>query len=78
MSWKVAGINFDHFHMGDMLRMVHDHPDAEIVGISDEQSERMLEAQKNFVLREGQVKCPRYRGYEPLPSRCLPFYPSTK
>ncbi|MSU63743.1 MAG: Gfo/Idh/MocA family oxidoreductase [Pedosphaera sp.] len=42
--WKIAGINFDHFHMGDLLRYVHEHPRAEIVGISDEQPARMEEA----------------------------------
>jgi glucose-fructose oxidoreductase len=35
-KWRVAGINFDHMHMGDLLRMVHEHPDAEIVGICDQ------------------------------------------
>ncbi len=25
-KWKIAGINFDHFHMGDLLRMAHEHP----------------------------------------------------
>ncbi len=55
MAWKVAGINFDHFHMGDLLRMVADHPDAEIVGISDEQPERMAEAAKKFELGGEQV-----------------------
>lgn len=49
--WKIAGINFDHFHMGDLLRMAHDHPDVEIVGISDEQPERMSGAAANFGLR---------------------------
>lgn len=43
-TWKIAGINFDHFHMGDLLRMAHDHPQVEIAGISDEQPERMREA----------------------------------
>ncbi|MBM3823628.1 MAG: Gfo/Idh/MocA family oxidoreductase [Verrucomicrobia bacterium] len=43
-TWRIAGINFDHFHMGDLLRMAHDHPRVEIVGISDEQSARMEEA----------------------------------
>ncbi|MBI3879019.1 MAG: Gfo/Idh/MocA family oxidoreductase [Verrucomicrobia bacterium] len=42
--WKIAGINFDHFHMGDLLRYAHEHPRAEIVGISDEQPARMAEA----------------------------------
>lgn len=34
--WKVAGINFSHMHMGDLLRNVSDHPCAEIVGVCDE------------------------------------------
>jgi len=42
--WKIAGINFDHFHMGDLLRMSAEHPHAEIVAISDEQAPRMKEA----------------------------------
>lgn len=54
-KWKIAGINFDHFHMGDLLRMAHEHPQAEIVGISDEQPERMVEATKNFGLTDDQV-----------------------
>jgi glucose-fructose oxidoreductase len=40
-AWKIAGINFDHMHMGDLLRKVSEHPAAEIVGISDEQPQRM-------------------------------------
>jgi len=47
-AWKIAGINFDHFHMGDLLRMVRDHPRAEIVGICDEHPERMQLAVRNF------------------------------
>ena len=46
--WKIAGINFDHMHMGDLLRMVHEHPSAEIVGISDEQPPRMRDAAGKF------------------------------
>ena len=46
--YRIAGINFDHFHMGDLLRDAHEHPDAEIVGICDEQPERMRDAQRNF------------------------------
>ena len=40
-TWKIAGINFDHCHMGDLLQMAHEHPQAEIVGICDEQPARM-------------------------------------
>ncbi len=47
---RVAGINFEHFHMGDLLRMVHEHPGAELVGICDEQPERMQGAIANFVI----------------------------
>jgi glucose-fructose oxidoreductase len=42
--WRVAGINFDHFHMGDLLRMARGHPQVELVGISDETPARMEEA----------------------------------
>ncbi|MFP6900704.1 MAG: Gfo/Idh/MocA family oxidoreductase [Opitutales bacterium] len=47
-TWKVAGINFDHMHMGDLLRMVHEHPNAEIAGICDEQASRMQASVENF------------------------------
>src|SRR4051794_15621290 len=46
--WKVAGINFDHQHMGDLLRMAFDHPDVEVVGICDEAAERMQSAIATF------------------------------
>ncbi len=46
--WRIAGINFDHMHMGDLLRMVHEHPGAELVGICDEQPPRMEMAARNF------------------------------
>lgn len=39
--WKVAGVNFDHMHMGDLLRMAHEHPLTEIVGVADEDLERV-------------------------------------
>lgn len=46
--WKIAGINFDHFHMGDNLRAAHEHPNVEIVGLCDEDPARMQEAIRNF------------------------------
>ena len=54
-KWRIAGINFDHFHMGDLLRFVHEHPCAEIAGISDEQPSRMIDAKQNFGLSDDQV-----------------------
>jgi predicted dehydrogenase len=52
---RVAGINFDHMHMGDLLRMVHDHPQAEIVGICDDDPERMQAAIRNFAIPSDRV-----------------------
>jgi glucose-fructose oxidoreductase len=49
-KWKIVGINFDHMHMGDLLRRVHAHPDAEIVGVCDENSARMETAVRTFGL----------------------------
>src|SRR5579871_5419450 len=42
--YQIVGINFDHMHMGDLLRKVQEHPDAEIAGICDENPQRMQEA----------------------------------
>ena len=39
--WKIVGINFDHFHMGDLLRLVYEHPSAEIAGVCDDDPERL-------------------------------------
>ncbi|HEY8749641.1 MAG TPA: hypothetical protein VIM11_16780, partial [Tepidisphaeraceae bacterium] len=39
--WRVVGINFDHMHMGDLLRMTLEQPHAELVGVSDEDPERV-------------------------------------
>src|SRR5678815_1161089 len=32
-KWRIAGINWDHMHMGDLLRMASEAPNAEIVGV---------------------------------------------
>jgi glucose-fructose oxidoreductase len=53
--FRIAGINFDHMHMGDLLRMVHEHPEAEIVGVSDEQPDRMASAVANFAIPRERV-----------------------
>ena len=33
--YKIAGICFDHAHIGDLLRMAREHPQVEIVGVAD-------------------------------------------
>jgi predicted dehydrogenase len=47
---KVVGLNFDHMHMGDLLRMCHEHPGVEIAGICDDDRSRMQAAIANFDL----------------------------
>lgn len=46
--WKVAGVNFDHFHMGDNLQFAAEHPNCEIVALCDERPERMQDAINRF------------------------------
>ncbi len=43
-KWRVVGISFDHMHMGDLLRQVHEHPDAEIAGLYDPSRNKMAAA----------------------------------
>ena len=47
-GWKVAGVGFDHMHMGDLLRMVHGHERASICGMLDSHPERMSAAARSF------------------------------
>ena len=47
-KFRIVGISFDHMHMGDLLRLVYAHPDAEIVGIFDPDRSKMKAAIKNF------------------------------
>jgi len=54
-TWRIAGINFDHFHMGDLLRMAAAHPQVELVGISDEQPQRMEEAIRKLKIPRDRV-----------------------
>jgi len=53
--YRIVGINFDHMHMGDNLRMACEHPDAEIVGVCDEDPRRMAGAVQNFALPDERV-----------------------
>ena len=52
---RVVGINFDHMHMGDLLRKCHEHPGVEIAGICDEDPRRMQAAIANFGIPPGRV-----------------------
>lgn len=52
---KIVGINFDHFHMGDLLAMAAETEGVEIVGLCDEQPERMQDAIKKFGISQDRV-----------------------
>jgi predicted dehydrogenase len=52
---KVVGISFDHMHMGDLLRLTHTHPDAEIAGIFDPDPKKMESAIANFAISPDKV-----------------------
>ena len=54
-GFRVVGISFDHMHMGDLLRQVHEHPNAEIVGIFDPDRNKMASAIANFSIPEDRV-----------------------
>ena len=54
-KWKIAGINFDHMHMGDLLRNAFEHPDVEIAGICDENPEQMEISLRNFNIPRDRV-----------------------
>ncbi len=53
--WKVVGIHFAHMHMGDLLRQVHEHPNAEIVGIFHPERDEMQMSMDNFSIPEDRV-----------------------
>ncbi len=52
---RIVGISFDHMHMGDLLRLVHDHPEAELVGIFDPDREKMASAITTFAIPDARV-----------------------
>ncbi|MGJ8583331.1 MAG: Gfo/Idh/MocA family protein [Marinosulfonomonas sp.] len=54
-KFRIVGISFDHMHMGDLLRLVAEHPNAEIVGIFDPDPSRMQSAIENFGISADQV-----------------------
>ena len=52
---RVVGISFDHMHMGDLMREVAEHPEAEIAGIFDPDRARMQAAVARFAIPEARV-----------------------
>ena len=54
-QWKIAGINFSHMHMGDLLRNVAEHPNAEIVGVCDPDRDAMSSAIETLQIPDSAV-----------------------
>ncbi len=54
-KFRIVGISFDHMHMGDLLRMVHDHPEAEIAGVFDPDRDKMQAAATAFGIPEDRI-----------------------
>lgn len=57
---KLVGINFDHMHMGDLLRQAKESPNVELVGVSDLQPDRATGVLKQLGLSES-LFVPDYR-----------------
>lgn len=55
VKFRVVGISFDHMHMGDLLRMVQEHPGAELVGVFDPDPTKMASAVKQFSIQGDRV-----------------------
>ncbi len=53
--YRVAGISFEHMHMGDNLKMASQHPQCEVVAICDAEPSRMLDAQVGLQLFDSQL-----------------------
>jgi predicted dehydrogenase len=47
-KWRIVGLSFEHAHMGDLLREVDEHPNAEIAGVCDGDKARTANAVANF------------------------------
>src|ERR1700746_1707819 len=54
-TWRVAGINFDHLHMGDLLREGDEHPCHETIAICHVETDRMEAARKALSIPDDRV-----------------------
>jgi predicted dehydrogenase len=54
-TYKIVGLNFDHMHMGDLLRMAYNHPEVDIVGICHDDPAYMEPATRAFAIPQERV-----------------------
>ncbi|MBI5770661.1 MAG: Gfo/Idh/MocA family oxidoreductase [Verrucomicrobia bacterium] len=52
---RVVGLNFDHMHMGDLLRQCFEHPAVEIAGVCDDDPARMQPSVEKFGLAPDRI-----------------------
>jgi glucose-fructose oxidoreductase len=74
---RVVGLNFDHMHMGDLLRKCQEHPGVEIVGICDEEPARMQAAIINFQIPPDRVFTDPHRCLEATKPDFVVLCPAT-
>lgn len=74
---KVVGLNFDHMHMGDLLRKCHEHRGVEIAGICDEDQSRMQAAIANFGIPSDRVFTDPHRCLEATEPDFVVLCPAT-
>ncbi|MEM8736981.1 MAG: Gfo/Idh/MocA family oxidoreductase [Planctomycetota bacterium] len=65
---RLVGINFDHQHMGDLLRPCRDHPEVEIVGVWHTERTRPEETLKVLELPPDLI----YDDFEACMTQCRP------
>lgn len=68
MTYRIAGISFDHVHMPDLLRTVLATPNAELVGICDERRERMEPVARELGIADERI----FTDYRELMERAKP------
>ncbi|MSU48808.1 MAG: Gfo/Idh/MocA family oxidoreductase [Opitutus sp.] len=74
---KVVGLNFDHMHMGDLLRKCHEHPDVEIAGVCDADPARMAAVIANFQIPADRVFTDPHRCLEATEPDFVVLCPAT-
>ena len=55
LKQRIVGIDFSHMHMGDLLRLVCNHPEAEVVGVWDTNPTRPREVLQRLDLPQSLV-----------------------
>ncbi|QDV09546.1 Glucose--fructose oxidoreductase precursor [Planctomycetes bacterium Poly30] len=74
---KIAGISFDHMHMGDNLRFAHEHPHVDLVGVCDGDPARMQPVIESLSIPASRVYTDARRCIEETDPDLILLCPST-